>query len=154
MIEKLIETIDSKLEEIKGLTLNDIFDVKQQVLNLKNNAVGCRALCKLCNRKCEHKPHNDAKDGGFPHSCEKRGHQLRFFAGGCLETSWGERYPNLLTCDEIEPWTHIKITNDQGTETRLRAEFHEMVNTNWVTNYTKFKGDTINHVWAQMHAKL
>jgi hypothetical protein len=29
MIEKLIETIDSKLEEIKGLTLNDIFDVKQ-----------------------------------------------------------------------------------------------------------------------------
>ena len=101
--------------------------------------MGCRSLCKFCNRKCEHKPHNDSKDGGFPHSCVKRGHQLRVFAGGCLETSWGERYPSLLTCDEIEGSTHIKITNDKGTVTRLWSEVSEALNRNWITEYTKFQ---------------
>ncbi len=109
MIDELIRLTYQKIDDIDKLTLTDICDVTQQALNLKNYAVGCRSLCKFCNRKCERKPHNDSKEGGFQHTCKTRGHQLRVFAGGCLETLWGERYPSLLTCDEIEGSTHIKI---------------------------------------------
>ena len=72
----------------------------------------------------EHRPHNDNKDKEIPHSCEKRGHTLRVFGNGCLETSWGGKYPSLYTCDEIRPNTHIKNKNDKGTETRIWSEIH------------------------------
>ena len=63
------------------------------------------------------------------------------FAGGYLETSWNVKYPSLFTCDEILPSTHIKITNDKGTETRVWSEIQEAMNRNWTTNYIKFKDD-------------
>jgi hypothetical protein len=53
MIDNLILVIDSKIMEIENFTLNDIYDINQQVKSLKNNAIGCRILCKFCNRKCE-----------------------------------------------------------------------------------------------------
>ena len=77
------------------------------------------------------------------------------FAGGYLETSWGVKYPSLFTCDEILPSTHIKITNDKGTEIRIWSEIHEAMNRNWTTNYIKFKDDgKLNPIWSQMHEKL
>jgi hypothetical protein len=63
------------------------------------------------------------------------------FACGYFETSWGVKYPSLFTCDEILPNTHIKITNEKGTETRIWSEIHEAMNRNWITNYIKFKDD-------------
>ncbi len=74
MIENLIILVDSKMQEVDSYTLNDIYDITEKVKDLSNNAVGCKILCKFCNRKCEHKPHNDNKVGGTKHSCDKRGH--------------------------------------------------------------------------------
>ena len=46
------------------------------------------------------------------------------FAGGYLETSFGAKYPSLLTCDEILPSTHIQITREKGDKIEIWSEIH------------------------------
>ena len=90
------------------MNLSDIKTKAQEdvIHSFVTNAIGCKDVCKFCNRKCELAPHQDENEN---HNCNKRGHSLRVFGGGSLVTSWGEIYPSLTTCDEIKHDTKIKI---------------------------------------------
>ena len=139
MINELIDLIEKQIKKIKGLSLDEItlkYKAQDDIINsYRTIAIGCKEMCKFCNRKCELASH---QDGDEKHNCNTRGHSLRVFGGGTLVTALGDIYPSLMTCDEIKHDTKVKIVQNGKTEVRLWSEVHNSKNTDWKTNETKY----------------
>lgn len=65
------EVAKIEIHEKRATIDESFFELDANVDDLYRNAVGCRATCIYCGRKCELPPHNHAE---MKHNCDTVGH--------------------------------------------------------------------------------
>ena len=114
-LNNLLKLQISEKENLSSIFINSS-ECEDLISSFMSKATGCRAICTFCSRKCElAQNHSEYQK----HNCDKRGHSFLVFGGGTLNTSSGEKYPSLTTCDEIKHGTKIEIVNNDGSVVML-----------------------------------